>query len=535
MITVENKWLDLLGKCILTLYLYLISYFYTLSYPWSWSAPLRLIGFGILVHVACEALKKIRITIRSEASKWSWRFGAAVFGISMILLGVYYVAFYPGGIIIDSFNQWYQVQTGVYVDWHPVVHTLLFMKLPSLICNSLAFVNFVQMLWISLAIMYLGMVMKHWGIRRKYVIIALLLALTVPASGMVLSFCWKDTALTIFAIVLTAQMIEIICSDGEWLCKWSHVLELASAFLKRNPLPSYHSSLPAAPDKAWERPPMPYSCLRKSAFSLSVWLFWKKAKKFCIGTVLLFMVLVVGIKGPFYRLIHVQSHSQVSAEMLGVPMTILANVLVNEPEKLDEDCREFLYRIGDQELWEQTYQEGNWNSAKWMGDDISNDVIEEVGAEKVLTYTWHAIQRSPYYSYRAVVKLFDVVWKPFANFVTWSYHTDIQENNGFGYETIGVPALQKILDWVYDLSIHGGVLFTWCWHIGFYILLLMFVGVSRFGRTPKKSLLWLPVLAYNFGTALLLCGPDFRFFSFNTVITFPLLLIILGERNAYER
>ena len=133
-----------------------------------------------------------------------------------------------------------------------------------------------------------------------------------------------------------------------------------------------------------------------------------------------------------------------------------------------------------------------------------------------------------------IVPLYDVVWKPFGNAVTWSYHTDIQENNGFGYETTGVPALQKILDWVYDLSIHGGVLFTWCWHIGFYILLLMFVGVSRFGRTPKKSLLWLPVLAYNFGTALLLCGPDFRFFSFNTVITFPLLLTILGERNTNE-
>ena len=516
MTIVENKWLDWLGKGVLTIYLYLISYFYTLSYPWSWSAPLRLIGFGILVHVVCEALKKIRITIRSEASKWNWRFGAAVFGISMILLGVYYVAFYPGGIIIDSFNQWYQVQTGVYVDWHPVVHTLLFMKLPSLICNSLAFVNFVQMLWISLAMMYLGMVLEHWGIRRRYVIIALLLALTVPASGMVLSFCWKDTALTIFTIVLAAQMIEIICSNGEWLCKWSHVLELASASVMAM-LMRHNGILLVGP----------------MLFFL-VLFFWKKAKKFCIGTVLLFMVLVVGIKGPFYRLIHVQSHSQVSAEMLGVPMTILANVLVNEPEKLDEDCREFLYRIGDQELWEQTYQEGNWNSAKWMGDDISNDVIEEVGAEKVLTYTWHAIQRSPYYSYRAVVKLFDVVWKPFGNAVTWSYHTDIQENNGFGYKTTGVPALQKILDWVYDLSIHGGVLFTWCWHIGFYILLLMFVGVSRFGRTPKKSLLWLPVLAYNFGTALLLCGPDFRFFSFNTVITFPLLLTILGERNTNE-
>lgn len=75
------------------------------------------------------------------------------------------------------------------------------------------------------------------------------------------------------------------------------------------------------------------------------------------------------------------------------------------------------------------------------------------------------------------------------------------------------------------------VLAYWILYSAAYVLW----GVSRFGRTPKKSLLWLPVLVYNFGTALLLCGPDFRFFSFNTVITFPLLLIILGERNAYER
>lgn len=68
------------------------------------------------------------------------------------------------------------------------------------------------------------------------------------------------------------------------------------------------------------------------------------------------------------------------------------------------ECLEFLYRIGDQEMWEANYREGSWNSAKWMGDDISNDVIEEEGAEKILEYTWHAVQKSPYYVYRAVVK-----------------------------------------------------------------------------------------------------------------------------------
>lgn len=54
--------------------------------------------------------------------------------------------------------------------------------------------------------------------------------------------------------------------------------------------------------------------------------------------VLLFMA---GIKGPLYRVLAVQNHPQVSAEMLGVPMTILANVLVKSPESLDEEAREF--------------------------------------------------------------------------------------------------------------------------------------------------------------------------------------------------
>ena len=509
-------WLFRAGKVLLTIYLYLLSYFYQLSYPISWSAPLRLILAGILVHVICEAVKKVRISILAEPKKWNWKFGAVVFGISVVLLGVYYIAFYPGGIIIDSFNQWDQVQAGAYVDWHPVMHTLLFMKLPSLICNSLAFVDFVQMIWISVAMMYLGMVLEHWGIHKGYIVIAFLLSLAVPASGIVLSFCWKDTALTIFVIVLAAQMVEIVCSDGIWLCSWIHVLELAVTSVLAM-LMRHNGILLVGP-----------------MLFLLVLLYWKKAKRFCVSVVLLFMVLLVGIKGPFYRLLHVQNHSQVSAEMLGVPMTILANVLVNEPEKLDKECREFMYRIGDQSMWEENYREGSWNSAKWMGDDISNDVIEEVGARKVLTYTWHAVLRSPYYAYRAVVKLFEVVWKPFENHVSWSYHISVQANNGYGYETTGIPGLQKILDRLYSWSIDGGAWLTWCWHIGFYNLLLLFVGISTLRKNLQKCIGWLPVLAYNFGTALLLCGPDFRFFSFNTVITFPILLMLLSEKEKNE-
>ena len=501
------------GKLILTLYLYLISYFYTLSYPLSGTSPIRLIVIYLFVHCICEWLGKRKLKLLAVPRKMNWKFGLVIFLLSALILGIYYLAYYPGGIIIDSFNQWYQVQKGNYVDWHPVIHTLLFMKLPSLICNNFAFVDFVQMIWIAAACAYLGMVLEHWGVLKTCIIAAIGVSLFTPASAIVLSFCWKDTALSIFAILLAGQITEIICSDGKWLKKCHHILAFsgtgALAMLMR-----HNGVLLVGP-----------------MLLLLVILYWKNVKQYAIVTGIMTMVIVAAIKGPFYRMMHVQSHSQVTAEMLGVSMTILANILVNEPDALDPECLEFLYRIGDQEMWEANYREGSWNSAKWMGDDISNDVIEEEGAEKILEYTWHAVQKSPYYAYRAVVKLFEVVWKPFGKQVTWSYYVNIQENNGFGYVTEGNTFLQNVLDKVRAWSVNGGILLTWGWHVGFYLLLLAFVGVSKLKYDLKKCVCWLPVLAYDFGTALLLCGPDFRFFSFNTVITFPLLLVMMGERK----
>ena len=95
-------------------------------------------------------------------------------------------------------------------------------------------------------------------------------------------------------------------------------------------------------------------------------LYWKKLKYYGMIAGILTVVFMGIIKGPVYRVLNVQPHAQVSAEMLGLPMTVLANVLVNEPEKLAPEASEFLYRIGDQEVWEENYREGSWYSAKWM-------------------------------------------------------------------------------------------------------------------------------------------------------------------------
>lgn len=464
-----------------------------------------------MVQVLCSALGNIRIRLLDEPKKMNVKFGALLFLLAAGVMGIYYAAYYPGGVIVDSFNQWYQVQHDVYVDWHPVIHTLLFMKLPSLICNHIGFVNFLQVIWIGLSCAYLGMVMERWGIPGFLCVISIGLGVAAPASSVVLSFCWKDTAMAIFVTVLSGQTVQIVCSGGEWLRNKGHVAVFAltgalAALMRHNGI-----------------------LLVGPLMLMVVLLYFKKIRYYALAAGILTVLFMTGIKIPVYRLLNVQSHSQVSAETLGLPMTILANVLIHEPEQLDPECREFLYRIGDQELWESTYEEGNWNSAKWMGEDISNDVIEEVGTKKVLLYTWHAVKRCPYYAYRAVVKLFEVVWKPLGNRVSWSYSVYLQSGNG--YEVSGVPVLRNCLNRVRNWSVKGGALLTWSWHIGFYILLMLFAGISRLKKGFFKCLYWVPAMCYNFGTALLLCGPDFRFFAFNTVVTFPLLLMILGDRE----
>lgn len=502
----------LAGKILLTIYLYCISYFYTLSVPWSWTSLLRIAGIYAAVHFLCKKLTNIKITITTGRGAVNWKFGSCVFAGTLVVMLLYYAGYYPGGLNPDTFNQWYQVEKGFLLDWHPAIHTLLFLKLPSLIWNNLGSASLMQIIWLSLAMAYLGIVMERWEIKKGWICAALTLGILNPASAITLSFVWKDTALTIFAVVLAGQIMEIVFSDGEWLKQWKHSLVFglfgALAMLMR-----HNAILLVAP-----------------MMFLVIIIYWQKVKYACILSGIWMMFFVVGIKGPLYHILGVQSHPQVAAEMLGVPMTILANVLVHEPDSLDEDAREFLYRIGDQELWENTYQEGSWNSAKWMGADISNDVIEEVGAANVLGYTWHAVQKEPYYAYRAVVKLFEVVWKPLGSNVTWSYYINIRSNS-YGYETKGISWLQKVLDLFRQISVDGICFTTWGWHIGFFTILLLFAGISRLKGGLAQCIYWVPMLCYNFGTAFVLCGPDFRFFSFNTVVTFPVLLAIFSEKK----
>ena len=57
---------------------------------------------------------------------------AAFFLIPLLVMLVYFAAYYPGGFATDVVNQYGQAVKGQYDNWHPVIHTLFAHKLPDL-------------------------------------------------------------------------------------------------------------------------------------------------------------------------------------------------------------------------------------------------------------------------------------------------------------------------------------------------------------------------------------------------------------------
>ncbi len=77
---------------------------------------------------------------------------------------VYFAGQFPGGVNADIHDQLAQaLGETAYNDWHPVLHTLLFMTIPLQFINRYSFIIFLQLLYLCLAFTYLLFVLYQNG------------------------------------------------------------------------------------------------------------------------------------------------------------------------------------------------------------------------------------------------------------------------------------------------------------------------------------------------------------------------------------
>lgn len=464
--------------------------------------------FGLLLFA------KIRISTVSSDNQFPRLrrfFPAAVTILTLGNLLLWLAAYYPGGFSPDSITQLNQVLTGSYTNWHPILHTWLFFWIPWKLFHLPAGIVFYQILLYSLAVGYLYRVLCRRGCSMVFLLLSFLFLILNPQTARIMLFPWKDSALTIVALVIFAQIIEIYETDGAWLKKWHHFLSFSALCFISTAL-RHNAILLTAPIYA------------------ILFFFQKQARKPVLFSGLLVLFALWFLNGPVMTLANVEAPGNRQMEVLGLPMTVLSEVYTKTPEKLSVKAFGFMDSLATQEEWELYYQTGNFNSIKWTSSLPLTDLVEHEGVRSILRYTVQAFLSSPGYALGAFATLTQMVWNP-TTLHTWDISPYCAAND-LGITTQGSRQLAMLIS-NFGNTTESFLLYLFTGCIGMIILIAMFAAVANVGRGKLgRAFMIFPMLIYDFGTMLLLTGPDFRFFHFNFVIIIPLLYLILSDKEA---
>ena len=479
-------------------------------------AKMLLYLFALIVPVAiCPLLMRwvSRVSIRQKTvltQKYE-RFFFLFLLVSILVFGIYYAAFYPGGFSADSVTQYGQAVTGQYNNWHPVLHTLLGFTLPLAVTGGwIGSVVLFQVLAFAVVTAYAAYtVLRHSS--QLYAWLSLLFILLNPATAYISMYPWKDVSFAILTLLAASYALNTCFSNGAWLKKPVHIAAVVAVLALATVI--RHNAI-----------------LFTLPMLIAVLLYL--SRKAAVIAAVCFVAVIVLIEGPLYAVLRVEQPGNRQEEMLGVPMSVIAEVAARNPSAMDDDMAAFMYEVAPRETWENNYQIGNFNTAKFSpGTDF--DRISEEGAFKVIGYMLRCFVKSPKEAFSALIATTDMVYTVSGDDTSWSCIYPMICYNDYGIVYGGSAAACDTVSFVterlYSLA-------KWIfWYLGAMNLLLITAALSKlwFRRKSewKRILAVLSVLCYNFGTMLLLSGDDFRLFYYSFVVTPVLLLLIMREKR----
>ena len=453
------------------------------------------------------------------------------YGIPFLIMLVYYFTYYPGGFIHDTLAQYGQYTTGVYYDWHPALHTFFAFILPLKLTGG----------WVGSIVLFQILVMTaslgyffdtiHEYAGKLYVILSMVYILVNPLFAICVN-PWKDTTFAVGAMLLMTFALRIYMTSGEWIKKPVHIVVFVIVFVATT-IFRHNGILFTAP--------------------LMLALLFQMSKKRFVCLVLACIALFGVIKGPFYTAMGVERQTERRmSEMIGVPLNVICSAVTYTPELVDQDILDFAYEIAPHRIWGNYYEYGNINIIKWNNEDEVNkvvnfDIVDNYEVTDILGMMFRCFRESPYVCGRSFVKLTESVYT-----ITDDHYAEIVpyiDDNWFKIGDMGVgihnylgldkPATTENAMTIFFFTIRGFVK-DYCPHLFLYYgvaVLLVIISVcskSRLGKLKdwKKILFAIPLLAYNFGTALLMSGyNDGPRYFYITVLVVPILLIFFYRKE----
>lgn len=446
-----------------------------------------------------------KIYTRKEKIWWS----ILCFGFVLSLFLIYYATYYPGCFPTDTLVQYTQTFNGNYNDWHPVLQTILAIKIPLMLTGGWAgsLVLFQIMIFafaISYAVCSILTYTNKW-----YAITAFFFIIINPNTANLAIYLWKDTTFTILALLLLTFAMHIYFTKGQWLKKTinfiTFVIVIVVATIIR------HNAL-----------------LFTIPLLIAVMFFI--SKKRAVVLLLSFVVLFSCIKGPLYTYLDVEKPDQRQVETLGLPINVIGAVVKYDYEALDEETKAFADKIASEEGWDY-YQYGNYNAVKYA-PGVNNNVIEEYGSAKVLNMMIKCIVASPMVALKGLISLTEPVYAIYTDYREYVVGVPGQDHNGLEFK--GNEFLQNLiikLTRIVNCCFPQLFVLLGVAHLFLVTSILSKCKLNKF-KDWKKILLILPVFAYNFGSMFALTSryDCARFFGY-TFIILPVLIVILYSQN----
>ena len=421
----------------------------------------------------------------------------------LVVFLFFYLIYFPGSFSPDTYNQYAQITSGRYNDWHPVLHTLFAFFIPLKATNGwVGSISLFQIIVFAIALGYsFSSVYKYTG--KKYIVGFMIYTLCNPLICISI-IPWKDVTFAIGALLLMTFSLNTIETKGLWIKKPLNFIVFSIIFVCTTII-RHNAVLFTAP--------------------LLVALFFQIPWKRFLVLTLSGIVLFVAIKGPLYSYLDVEKPDHRQVETLGLPMTIIGAAVTGQPDQLDEDVLEFAYNLAPKNVWEQNYVLGNFNSIKSLCD---LEVIEQYGTKRILEMTMRCIKSQPEICIKSLIKTTEAVYT-----VTDPHYVGVEPaigDNSYGIEMKKRGANFRLLftAYRYFITIVAPHLFL------FYGVVALVVMVSILAKCNlgvfhdwKKIFFAVPLFSYNFGSALLLTGYDDspRFFYY-TVLIVPVILVL---------
>lgn len=131
---------------------------------------------------------------------------------------------YPATMYPDAMSQYQQSITNQYNDIHPIFHTIIFFKIPTIIWQSYTSCAIFQCLFITIVLLYFSYFCRKYFLNKTQTVALLSFILINPTFLKTATMPLKDIPFSYCLLLGTLFLIEIFITDSKWLTKTRNLI-----------------------------------------------------------------------------------------------------------------------------------------------------------------------------------------------------------------------------------------------------------------------------------------------------------------------